>query len=163
MLSNKRHKVYPGSGRGPYVQQWRAQGTILLSTGGPVVGLLQARRERERGSQVPGVVAEDVVVELESKCAMRPVSCCVFSSIRPLWQGGSSPFYRPRRERITCMPRYLAMWGSVVCYAVEQAAALTILAAIWPSWRILYRNSGGFEGRRAADGCGVLRWARGGY
>jgi hypothetical protein len=42
-----------------------------------VVGLLQARRERERGFQVPGVVAEDVVGELESKCALRPVSCCV--------------------------------------------------------------------------------------
>jgi hypothetical protein len=37
----------------------------------------------------------------------------------PLRQGGSSSFYRPRRERITCMPRYLAAWGNVVCYAVE--------------------------------------------
>jgi hypothetical protein len=43
----------------------------------PVVGLLQARRERKRGFQVPGVVAEDVVGELESKCTVRPVSCCV--------------------------------------------------------------------------------------
>jgi hypothetical protein len=43
----------------------------------PVVGLLQARRERKRGFQVLGVVAEDVEGELESKCAMRPVSCCV--------------------------------------------------------------------------------------
>jgi hypothetical protein len=41
--------------------------------GVPVVGLLQARRERKRGFQVPGVVAEDV----ESKCVVRPVSCCV--------------------------------------------------------------------------------------
>jgi hypothetical protein len=94
--------------------------------GVPVVGLLQARRERKRGSQVPGVVAEDVVGELESKCAMQPVSRCVVLCVRrvflclpPLRQGGSSPFYRPRRERITCMPRYLATWGSVVCYAVE--------------------------------------------
>jgi hypothetical protein len=38
MLSNQGHKVYPGSGRGPYVQQWCARGTILLSTGVPVVG-----------------------------------------------------------------------------------------------------------------------------
>jgi hypothetical protein len=45
--------------------------------GVPVVGLLQARREKKRGFQVPGVVAEEVVGELESKCAMRPVSCCV--------------------------------------------------------------------------------------
>jgi hypothetical protein len=43
--------------------------------GVPVVGLLQARRERKRSSQVPGVVAEDVVGELESKCAVRLVSC----------------------------------------------------------------------------------------
>jgi hypothetical protein len=93
--------------------------------GVPVVGLLQARRERKRGFQVPGVVAEDVVGELESKCVRRPVLCCVMCRVfvllpvRPLRQGGSSPFYRPRRERITCMPRYLATWGSVVCYAVE--------------------------------------------
>jgi hypothetical protein len=45
--------------------------------GVPVVGLLQARRERKRGFQVPGEVAEDVVGELESKCVGRPVSCCV--------------------------------------------------------------------------------------
>jgi hypothetical protein len=45
--------------------------------GVPVVGLLQARRERKHGFQVPGVVAEDVVGELESKCGAHPVSCCV--------------------------------------------------------------------------------------
>jgi hypothetical protein len=94
--------------------------------GVPVVGLLQARRERKRGFQVPGVVAEDVVGELESKCEARPVSCCAVScvrrrvsSVRPLRQGGLSSFYRPRRERITCMPRYLATRGGVMCYAVE--------------------------------------------
>jgi hypothetical protein len=81
--------------------------------GVPVVGLLQARRERKRGFQVPGVVAEDVVGELESECVAQPVSCCVVSvsrvfSVPPLRQGGSSPFYRSRRERITCAPRYLA-------------------------------------------------------
>jgi hypothetical protein len=56
--------------------------------GVPVVGLLQARRERRRGLQVPGEVAEDIVGELENKCVMscvvsclvscRVVSCCVF-------------------------------------------------------------------------------------
>jgi hypothetical protein len=40
----------------------------LLSTGVPVVGRLQARRERRRGLQVPGEVAEDVVGELGSVC-----------------------------------------------------------------------------------------------
>jgi hypothetical protein len=38
---------------------------------------------------------------------------------RLLRRGSSSSFYRPRRERITCIPRYLATWGGVVCYAVE--------------------------------------------
>jgi hypothetical protein len=47
--------------------------------GVPVVGLLQARRERKRGFQVPGVVTEDVVGELESKSVVRLVSCCVGS------------------------------------------------------------------------------------
>jgi hypothetical protein len=45
--------------------------------GVPVVGLLQARRERKRGFQVPSAVAEDVVGELESKCVVRLVSCGV--------------------------------------------------------------------------------------
>jgi hypothetical protein len=47
------------------------------ASGVPVVGLLQARRERKRGFQFPDVVAEDVVGELESKCVVRLVSCCV--------------------------------------------------------------------------------------
>jgi hypothetical protein len=72
------HKVYPGSGRGPYVQQWCARGTILLSTGVPVVGRLQARRERRRGLQVPGEVAEDVVGELGSVCVVRRMLSVVF-------------------------------------------------------------------------------------
>jgi hypothetical protein len=37
----------------------------------PVVGLLQARRERKHGFQVPAGVAEDIVGELEYKCAER--------------------------------------------------------------------------------------------
>jgi hypothetical protein len=35
--------------------------------GVPVVGRLQARRERKRGFQVPGGVAQDVVGELENE------------------------------------------------------------------------------------------------
>jgi hypothetical protein len=57
--------------------------------GVPVVGLLQARRERKRGFQVPGVVAEDVVGELESKCVAQPASCCVVSV--PPTAGGFVP------------------------------------------------------------------------
>jgi hypothetical protein len=48
---------------------------LYCSTPGvPVVGLLQARRERKRGLQVPGEVVEDIVGELESK---RVMSCVV--------------------------------------------------------------------------------------
>jgi hypothetical protein len=84
-----------------------------LAPGVPVVGLLQARRERKPGFQVPGVMAEDVVGELESKCVVQPISNCVVpmfsSSSSPCGRGGgSSPFYRSRREQITCAPRYLA-------------------------------------------------------
>jgi hypothetical protein len=59
---------------GPYVQQRRARGTILLCTGVPVVGRLQARQERRRDLQVPSGVIEvssDVVGELRSVCVMR--------------------------------------------------------------------------------------------
>jgi hypothetical protein len=58
---------------GPYVQQRHARGTILLCTGVPVVGRLQARRERRRGLQVPSEVIgaiDDVVGELRSVCVM---------------------------------------------------------------------------------------------
>jgi hypothetical protein len=44
--------------QGPYVQQRCARGTILLRTGVPVVGRLQAERERKRGLQVPRGVIE---------------------------------------------------------------------------------------------------------
>jgi hypothetical protein len=87
-----------------------------LASGVPVVGLLQARRERKPGFQVPGTMGEDVVGELESKCVVQLVSSCVVSVFpssfpsfsSPCGRGGSSPFYRSRREQITCAPRYLA-------------------------------------------------------
>jgi hypothetical protein len=52
--------------------------------GVPVVGLLQARRERKRGLQDPGEVAEDIVGELGSKCVMCRVLLsllCLVSSV----------------------------------------------------------------------------------
>jgi hypothetical protein len=95
MPSNQRQSFILVPAEGPYVQQWCARGTILLSTGVPVVGLLQARRERKRGLQVPGEVAEDVVGELESEC----VVCRMLSVVVPcpLRRGSSPSFYRPRR------------------------------------------------------------------
>jgi hypothetical protein len=105
MLSNQRHKVYPGSGRGPYVQQWCARGTILLSTGGACSGA--ATRERRRGLQVPGEVAEDVVGELGNVCVVRrmlsvircvmPCLLLVLCCVCPLRRGSSPSIYRPRR------------------------------------------------------------------
>jgi hypothetical protein len=63
--------------------------------GVPVVGRLQARRERKRGLQVPGEVAEDIVGELESECVMCRVLflvCCVVSCIVPCGGGVRLPF-----------------------------------------------------------------------
>jgi hypothetical protein len=80
MLSNKRHGIYPGSGLGGRTSSSGVLKALYCSAPGvPVVGLLQERRERKRSFQVPGVVAEDVVGELESKCVALPVSCCVVS------------------------------------------------------------------------------------
>jgi hypothetical protein len=143
-------------------------GALYCSAPGvPVVGRLQARRERRRGLRVPDEVAEDVVGELGSVCGMSYVVCYSLSRVVrcvpcPLRRGSSPSFYRPRRGQITSMPHYSATWGSMVRRAVEWATALTVLAAIWPSWRILYPNSGSFEGRSAVVGRDVPRWPRGG-
>jgi hypothetical protein len=61
---------------GPYVQQGCARGTVLLCTGVPVVGRLQARQERRRGLQVPSGVIEanaNIVSELRSVCVLSDV------------------------------------------------------------------------------------------
>jgi hypothetical protein len=65
MLSNKRHGIYPGSGReGRTSSSGVLEALYCSAPGVPVVGLLQARRERKRGFQVPGEVAKDIVGEL---------------------------------------------------------------------------------------------------
>jgi hypothetical protein len=117
-IRNTRFILVPAEGRTS--SSGALEALYCSAPGVPVVGLLQARRERKRGLQVPGEVAEDVVGELESKC----VVCRVLSAVVPcrsaLCPLRSSPsFYRPRRERITCMPHYLATRGSVVRHAVE--------------------------------------------
>jgi hypothetical protein len=62
---------------GPYDQQWCARGTILLCTGVPVVGRLQARRERRRGLQVPsGVIEASANIVGEGACVRCVVSLC---------------------------------------------------------------------------------------
>jgi hypothetical protein len=108
MLSNKKHRVL--SWFRPVGRTFSSgvlKALYYLAPGVLVVGLLQARRERKPGFQVPVVVAEGVVGELESKCVAQPVSCCLVS-VFPRGREGSSPFYRSRRERITCALRYLA-------------------------------------------------------
>jgi hypothetical protein len=71
---------YPGSGRGGRTSRSGVlKALYYLAPGVPVVGLLQARRERKPGFQVPGVMAEDVVGELWNKCVVQPVSNCVVS------------------------------------------------------------------------------------
>jgi hypothetical protein len=64
-----------------------------LAPGVPVVGLLQARRERKPGFQVPGAMAEDVAGELESKRVVQLASCCVVCVLFVLLlrQGGFVP------------------------------------------------------------------------
>jgi hypothetical protein len=65
-----------------YVQQWRARGTVLLCTGVPVVGRLQARRERRRGLQVPSGVIEasaNIVGELRSVVLMSSLAARGFT------------------------------------------------------------------------------------
>jgi hypothetical protein len=65
---------------GSYVQQGCARGTILLRTGVPVVGRLQARWERRRGLQVPsGVVEASANVVGEGR--ERAIDRCLLSRI----------------------------------------------------------------------------------
>jgi hypothetical protein len=57
-------RFYPGSGRGGRTSSRGVLKSLYyLAPGVPVVGRLQARRERKPGFQVPGGVAEDIVGE----------------------------------------------------------------------------------------------------
>jgi hypothetical protein len=96
MLSNKRHGIYPGFGRGGRTSSSGVLSALYCSAPGvPVVGLLQARWERKRGFQVPGEVAEDIVGELENeyvvRCVLSVALRLVCSSLCPLRLGGSPP------------------------------------------------------------------------
>jgi hypothetical protein len=82
MLSNKRHRVYPGSGRRGRTSSSGVLKALYCSAPGvPVVGLLQARRERKRAFQVPGVVAADVVENWRAS-AWRSLSRVVLCRVR---------------------------------------------------------------------------------
>jgi hypothetical protein len=77
MLSNQRYFILvPAGGR---TSSSGVLGALYCSAPGvPVVGRLQARRERKRGLQVPGEVAEDVLGELGNVCVVRRVLSVVF-------------------------------------------------------------------------------------
>jgi hypothetical protein len=76
-IRNTRFILVPAEGR---TSSSGVLETLYCSAPGvPVVGLLQARRERKRGLQVPDEVAEDIVGELESEC----VVCCMLSAVVP--------------------------------------------------------------------------------
>jgi hypothetical protein len=93
MLSNKRHGIYPGSGRGGRTSSRGVLKALYCSAPGvPVVGLLQARRERKRGFQVPGGVAEDIVGELENEYVVRCVFRFVYLCLSPCGWGVRPPF-----------------------------------------------------------------------
>jgi hypothetical protein len=71
---------YPGSGRGGRTSSRGVlKALYYLAPGVLAVGLLQARRERKRGFQVPEGVAEDIVGELEDEyvvCGVFCLRCC---------------------------------------------------------------------------------------
>jgi hypothetical protein len=71
MLSNQRHRILSWfRPRGRTSSSGVLEALYCSAPGVPVVGLLQAMRERRRGLQVPGEVAEDIVGELENKCVL---------------------------------------------------------------------------------------------
>jgi hypothetical protein len=67
---------------GPYVQQGCARGTVLLCTGVPIVGWLQAKRERRRGLQVPSGV-----IETNANIVREAGSVRVFLAMSPTARG----------------------------------------------------------------------------
>jgi hypothetical protein len=77
------------------------------------VGQLQARRERRRGLQVPGEVAEDVVGELESVCVVSYGVCCLPSSV-PSGGGVHLPFIGQGEGELQAC-RTIQLHGGVWC------------------------------------------------
>jgi hypothetical protein len=90
------------------------EGTILLNTGVPVVGQLQARRERRPGLQVPGEVAKDVEGELKSVCVVCRVLSCVFRV--PCGGGVHLPFIGQGEGELQAC-RTIRLHGEVWCAA----------------------------------------------
>jgi hypothetical protein len=85
----------------------------------PVVGQLQARRERRPGLQVPGEVAEDVVGELGSVCVVCRrlfVVPCLVSCLVPCGGGVRLPFIGQGEGELHAY-RTIQLHGEVWCAA----------------------------------------------
>jgi hypothetical protein len=75
MLSNQRQSFILVPAEGRTSSSGVLEALYCSAPGVPVVGRLQARRERRCGLQVPGEMAEDIVGELGNVC----VACCTLS------------------------------------------------------------------------------------
>jgi hypothetical protein len=92
-------------------------GALYCSAPGvPIVGQLQARRERGRGLQVPGEVAEDVVGELGNACVGCHMLSVVVPCLVPCGGGVRLPFIgKGEGELHAC--RTIQLHGEVWCAA----------------------------------------------
>jgi hypothetical protein len=92
-------------------------GALYCSAPGvPVVGRLQARRERRRGLQVPSEVAEDVVGELGNACVVCRELFVAWVSVVPCGGGVRLPFIgQGKGELHAC--RTIQLHGEVWCAA----------------------------------------------
>jgi hypothetical protein len=97
-------------------------GALYCSAPGvPVVGQLQARRERRRGLQVPGEVPEDVVGELGNVCVVRCMLSvvsrpCPVSVSVPCGGGVRLPFISQGEGELHAC-RTIKLHGEVWCAA----------------------------------------------
>jgi hypothetical protein len=118
---------------GLYVQQRCARGTILLCTGVPVVGRLQAKRERRRGLQIPrgvieasaNIVGKTRSVPYVSSPAAREITFLLYAKDRAIYRRAALFSYvgrygvqfrgddaRPGESRFC--------YGVVACLVLEQ-------------------------------------------
>jgi hypothetical protein len=135
---------------GLYVQQGCARGTVLLHTGVPVVGRLQARWERRRGLQVLGGVIEasaNIVGRREACERSQPVTPCLMSP-PPAARGISFLLYTKERVIYRRVALFIYVWrygvqgrgvggrpgepcpghGVMACLVLEQGAASRVKA-----------------------------------
>jgi hypothetical protein len=114
-----------------------------------VEGWLQARWERRAGLQVP-----EVLIEASANIVEKAESVRVTVVRRPLSpQLGDCPsFYRPRREKFTCMPHCFPTCGGMASSAMELTAVLVNPAPVEASWCVLCSYRSGFEDSGVAVG-----------